>query len=182
MRISLDTSIRRLGLVLATATVFGVVLASSALAETPPAASFYTPQQLEAMSARWAAEGRYTPQQLKTMRATWDAKALLLASQLRPAASFYTPQQLEAMSARWAAEGRYTPQQLRAMRATWDAKALLLASQHPGVSAQVSPGGFDWGDFGIGAGAGIGLLLLASGLLAGAYYGRRTGVRTHPVS
>jgi hypothetical protein len=32
--------------------------------------------------------------------------------------------------------------------------------------------GFDWGDFGIGAAAMLGLVLLVSGLIAGSYYGR----------
>jgi hypothetical protein len=71
-----------------TAVVLG--LAASAIMVAPalarPAASFYTPQQLKAMSANWAAKER------------------LLGD--RPAASFYTPQQLEAMSSNWAAKGR----------------------------------------------------------------------------
>ena len=42
--------------------------------------------------------------------------------------------------------------------------------------------GFDWGDFGIGAAAMLGLVLLSGGLLAGAYFGRKSGVRPRPVS
>ena len=44
-----------------------------------------------------------------------------------------------------------------------------------------SGNGFDWGDFGIGAAAMLGLLL-SGGLLAGAYFGRKIGVRPRPVS
>jgi hypothetical protein len=40
-----------------------------------------------------------------------------------------------------------------------------------------SGSGFDWGDFGIGAAAMLGLVLLGGGLLAGTYLGRRTGAR-----
>ena len=45
-----------------------------------------------------------------------------------------------------------------------------------------SGNGFDWGDFGIGAAAMLGLVLLSGGLLAGAYFGRKIGVRPRPVS
>ena len=45
-----------------------------------------------------------------------------------------------------------------------------------------SGNGFDWGDFGIGAAAMLGLVLLSVGLLAGAYFGRKIGVRPRSVS
>lgn len=45
-----------------------------------------------------------------------------------------------------------------------------------------SGNGFDWGDFGIGAAAMLGLVLLSGGLLAGAYFGRKMGVRPRPVT
>jgi hypothetical protein len=50
-----------------------------------------------------------------------------------------------------------------------------------GRSANAS-GGIDWADFGIGAGAMLGLVLLSGGLLAGAYFGRKIGVRPRSVS
>jgi hypothetical protein len=45
-----------------------------------------------------------------------------------------------------------------------------------------SGNGFDWGDFGIGAAAMLGLVLLSGGLLAGAYFGRKITVRARPVT
>ena len=42
-------------------------------------------------------------------------------------------------------------------------------------------GGFDWGDFGIGAGAMLGLVMLAGGIAAGLHYSRRT-VRPRTIS
>ena len=45
-----------------------------------------------------------------------------------------------------------------------------------------SGNGFGWGDFGIGAAAMLGLVLLSVGLLAGAYSGRKIGVRPRSVS
>ena len=44
-----------------------------------------------------------------------------------------------------------------------------------------SGNGFEWGYFGIGAAAMLGLMLLSGGLLAGAYFGRKIGVRPRPV-
>jgi hypothetical protein len=45
-----------------------------------------------------------------------------------------------------------------------------------------SGNGFDWGDFGIGAAAMLGLVLLSGGLLAGAYVARKIAVRPRSVS
>lgn len=47
---------------------------------------------------------------------------------------------------------------------------------------RVGADGFDWGDFGIGAAAMLGLVLLSGGLLAGAYHGRKIGVRPRTLS
>ena len=106
----------------------------------------------------------------------------------RPPASFYTPQQIQTMSQSWAARGGvftnrpaasyYTPQQLQTMSQSWAARGGLL----DGVSKPIGRNAFDWGDFGIGAAAMLGLLLLGTGLAAGAHYSRRTGVRARPVS
>ena len=46
----------------------------------------------------------------------------------------------------------------------------MLDTEQPAVSAAAR---FDWADFGIGAAAMLGLLLLTGGLLAGSRYGRR---------
>ena len=111
----------------------------------------------------------------------------------RPAASFYTKKQIQAMSQSWAAKGRlpaipnaatfYTPQQIQAMSQSWAAKARVSVAQarRPTVVRADQGGGFDWGDFGIGAAAMLGLVLLGVGLVAGAHYSRRT-MRARPVS
>ena len=71
-----------------------------------------------------------------------------------------------------------------AASANWAAKAKLLdVNRRPVYQTPVTSGGsssFDWADFGIGAGAMLGVLLLATGLLAGAHYGRKSGVRPRP--
>jgi hypothetical protein len=43
----------------------------------------------------------------------------------------------------------------------------------PVVQANSGSSGFDWGDFGIGAGATLGLVMLAGGIAAGLHYSRR---------
>ena len=54
-----------------------------------------------------------------------------------------------------------------------------LAAEPPRVT--VSPA-FDWSDFGIGAGAMLGFVLLAGGILAGIHYGRKPSAPPHTVS
>ena len=199
MNVSLHTTIKRTGLALVMATTLVAVAVGSALAVDRPAASFYTKQQLQTMSQSWAARARfererdrpaasfYTPQQLKTMSDSWAARARYERERDRPAASFYTPQQLQTMSQSWAARARYerdrpaasfyTPQQLHTMSESWAARGGVF-SYHPAPrSSAVVPasrGGLDWGDFGIGAAAMLGLLL-AGGLLAGAHFSRKSG-------
>ena len=93
------------------------------------------------------------------------------------------------MSDSWAARGRrpherarvsyYLPQQIETMSQGWAARAGLL----PSDSGVVTTGrdGIDWGDFGIGAAAMLGLVLLGGGLVAGAHYIRRD-VRAQPAA
>ena len=100
------------------------------------------------------------------MSANWAAKGRLLGSP--DAASFYTRDQLQAMSANWAAKGRLLG------NADWAAKARQLGESSP--ASVGSSGRFDWSDFGAGAGAMLGAVLLAAGLGAAIHYGRRGGV------
>jgi hypothetical protein len=169
MNISLDIIIRRVGLALAVGAGSIAVFAGSAAAaaDDRPAASYYTPQQLEAISQSWAARGGVFVD--------------------RPAASFYTPQQLEAISESWAARGGvfdrpaasfYTPQQLEAISESWAARGTASVP----VASQATGGGLDWSDFGLGAGAMLGLVLLAGGLAAGAHFARKSRLHARPVS
>jgi hypothetical protein len=170
MTFSLHTTIRRSGLVLVAATGLATILAGSALAGNRPAASFYTKAQLETISQSWAARGGvftnrpaasyYTPAQLETISQSWAARGGVFTN--RPAASYYTPAQLETMSQSWAARGGHF-------------------AVSPGATL-TSKSGFDWGDFGIGAGAMLGLVLLAGGIAAGAHYSRKSGVGVRPAS
>jgi hypothetical protein len=104
----------------------------------------------------------------------------------RPAASFLTKKQIEAISQSWAARGGVfnnrpaasflSPAQIEVMSESWAARARHARS------AVGNQGGLDWGDFGIGAAAMLGLVLLVTGLAAGAHYSRKSGIRPRPAS
>jgi hypothetical protein len=107
----------------------------------------------------------------------------------RPAESYYTPQVLQRMSDSWAARGGllanvpsssyYLPQQIEAMSRSWAARGGLLPSS---ATSTTSRDGVDWGDFGLGAGASLGLVLLLGGIAGGLHYGRRGAVPPRTVS
>jgi hypothetical protein len=74
-----------------------------------------------------------------------------------------------------------------AASANWAAKAKLLDANGrpvPGVTVSPASGStrFNWGDFGIGVAAMLGLVLLAMGLLAVTHYRRKRSVRPRPAS
>jgi len=104
----------------------------------------------------------------------------------RPAASFLTKKQIEAISQSWAARGGVfynrpaasflSPAQIEVMSESWAARARHARS------AVGNQGGLDWGDFGMGAAAMLGLVLLVTGLAAGARYSRKSGIRLRPAS
>jgi hypothetical protein len=81
---------------------------------------------------------------------------------------------------------RMTPQAVAALVARSEALnrqyVLERTSRPTKVGEQPTGNGFDWGDFGIGAAAMLGLVLLSGGLLAAAYLGRKMGVRPRSVS
>jgi hypothetical protein len=76
-------------------------------------------------------------------------------------------------------EARPTPSELQALEIRGQAMNQLAAGQTTQVARS---SGFDWSDFGIGAGAMLGFVLLAGGIAAAVHYGRKSGVRPRPVS
>jgi hypothetical protein len=150
MTSSTHITLRRTGLVLATA-VLGAVLAGSALAGNGSGLNLPPQAAIKASSDNWA------------------AKAKLLDVNGQPRINLFVPNAaIDAASANWAAKAK-----------------LLDINGRPVHQTPVTSGGsssFDWADFGIGAGAMLGVLLLATGLLAGAHYGRKSGVRPRPTS
>ena len=151
----------RIGAVLGTIGAI-VVLAASAQAATPKPAEMSQPEyalmiRSEALNELYGnAVTRLSPQQFKEL---YQAGANRMA-----------PQEFAAFVARSEAlDRRY---------------GLDRTSQPTKVVEQPtgSGNGFGWGDFGIGAAAMLGLVLLSAGLLAGAYFGRKIGVRPRSVS
>ena len=74
-----------------------------------------------------------------------------------------------------------------AASANWAAKAKLLDINGRPVSSVTVPDasgstGLDRRDFGMGAGAMLGLVLISGGVFAGVHFGRRSTVRTRPSS
>ena len=152
MNISRSTA--RIAALLGTMVVVAAVAASAQASSSKPAAMSKAEYQAlmsrsEALNARYGnAVTRLSSQQFKSL---YEAGGDRLA-----------PQELVALVARSEAlNSRYG----------------LGATSGPGVGTEkpvVSPGAtFDWADFGIGAAAMLGLLLLAGGLIVGSRYGRR---------
>ena len=77
------------------------------------------------------------------------------------------------------AQHQPTRAELRALEIRGQGLNDLVAST-PAVDASEAST-FDWGDFGIGAGAMLGLVMLAGGIAAGIHYSRR-GVRPRTIS
>ena len=146
----------RIGAVLATVGAIAVLAASAQAATSAPAGM--TQSEYRALMIRSEALNelhgnavtRLSPQQFTGL--------------YRAGASRMAPQAFAALVARSAALNR---------------QSRLDTSQPTTVVEQPtgSGSGFDWGDFGIGAAAMLGLVVLSGGLLAGAYFGRRTAAR-----
>jgi hypothetical protein len=106
---------------------------------------------------------------IKASSANWAAKAKLLDINGQPRLDVFAPTAgINVSGANWAAKAKLL-----------DVNGRLLPQTK---LSNVSSTGFDWGDFGIGAGAMLGLLLLGTGLLAGAHYSRKSSVRPRPAS
>jgi hypothetical protein len=158
------TTIRRLGALLAVATALAALSAAPALGKDRPLSSYYKPQDLQRMSDSWAAKGGY----LRNV----------------PTSSYYTPQQIQMMSQSWAARAALSS--LATAQAALgslpsETRSALLSRVEQTPTVVSSHSSFERGDFGIGAAAMLGLMLLAGGLLAGAHYGRRS-VRARPAA
>jgi hypothetical protein len=93
------------------------------------------------------------------------------------------------------AGNRPTPAELKALEIRGQALNHLCDGSSGEISASVCgrlatgqvtqvsrSSGFDWSDFGIGAGAMLGFVLLAGGIAAGVHYGRKGSVHPRTVS
>jgi hypothetical protein len=160
--VNISQTTLRIGAVLGTIGAI-VVLAASAQAATSKPAETSQPEhralmiRSEALNKLYGnAVTRLSPQQFKRLYQTW--------------ANRMAPPEFAALVARSEALNR----QYGLDRTSQPTKVV----EQPAGSGN----GFGWGDFGIGAAAMLGLVLLCAGLLAGAYFGRKIGVRPRSVS
>jgi hypothetical protein len=152
----------RIGAVLSTIGTL-VALAASAQAATPKPVGMTQPEyralmiRSEALNKLYGnAVTRLSPRQFEGL---YQAGANLMA-----------PQEFAALVARSAALDR---------RHGLDRTSQPTKVVEPATG---SANGFDWRDFGIGAAAMLGLVLLSGGLVAGAYFGRRGAIPPRTVS
>ena len=192
---NISQTMLRIGTVLGTI----VVLASSAQAATSTPAGMSEPEyralmiRSEALNTRYGLDRSVVSAQAATTKPAGmsqpEYRALMIRSEALNtlygnAVTRLSPQQFKGFYQ--AGANLMAPQEFAALLARSEAlnrqSQLDRASQPTMVVEQPtgSGNGFDWADFGIGAAAMLGLVLLSGGLLAGVYFGRRTGVRPRP--
>ena len=159
MNLSQTTS--RIGAVLGTIGAI-VILAASAQAATSKPAEMSQPEYRALMIRSEALNKLYA-------NAVTRLSPRVFEGLYQAGANRMAPQAFAALVARSEALNR----QSRLDRTSQPTKVL----EQPTGSGN----GFDWGDFGIGAAAMLGLVLLSGGL-AGAYFGRKIGARPRPVT
>ena len=147
----------RIGAVLATVGAIAVLAASAQAATSAPAGM--TQSEYRALMIRSEALNELHGNAV-TRLSPQEFMGLYQAGGNRMA-----PQALAALVARSAALNRQS-------RLDRTSRPTTVVEQPTG-----SGNGFDWGDFGIGAAAMLGLVVLGAGLLAGTYFGRRAGAR-----
>jgi hypothetical protein len=157
MNISRTTA--RIAALLGTMVVVVAVAASAQASSSKPAAMSKAEYRAlmsrsEALNARYGnAVTRLSPQQFKALYAAGGDR-------LAPQELLALVARSEALNRRYGLGGTTGSTQ----------SSRVLDSQKPVGSAAAT---FDWGDFGIGAAAMLGVLLLTGGLIAGSRYGRR---------
>lgn len=92
-----------------------------------------------------------------------------------------TPAQLRALEIRGQALNQACLDSTQS-RAAFGALCTYTATGTQPTRVEPSSRGFDWSDFGIGAGAMFGLALLLGGTAAAVHYGRRTSVQPQAAS
>ena len=126
-----------------TAAVVMVVAVGTANAGSTPQGLKADGLRLQAMADRYQQMRGTTPAGIAADGLR--LQAIARAYQNRPAASYYTPQALQAMGQRWT--------------------ALAQSFRQAQLSNVSQPGSFRWGDAGIGAAGGLGLVACAALLI-----------------
>jgi hypothetical protein len=157
-------------ILLVTAIAAAVAVAPVALAANP------TPAEVKALEIRGQALTQACVDPTHS-RETFRALCTYTGAQDQP-----TPAELNALEIRGQAlnqaclDPTHSRDAFRALCTYTDARSQAARAD---VS---SSSGFDWGDFGIGAGAMLGFALLFGGAAAAVYYGRRSSARPQAAS
>jgi hypothetical protein len=157
-------------------TIFLVTAVAAAVAVAPVAlAGSPTPAELKALEIRGQALNQACLDPTQS-RAAFRAMCTYTGAQNQP-----TPAELKALEIRGQAltqaclDPTHSPAAFRAL-------CTYTGTLTQPTRVEASSSGFDWADFGIGAGAMLGLALLLGGTAAAVHYGRRSSARPRTVS
>jgi hypothetical protein len=149
-------------------TIFFVAAVAAAISVTPIAlASGPSPAELKALEIRGQALNQACLEPAQS-RAAFQALCTSTGAQNQP-----TPAELKALEIRGEAlnQACLDPAQ---SRSAFRALCTYTGAHTQPTRIAASSSGFDWGDFGAGAGAMLGLALLLGGAAAAVHYGRRS--------
>jgi hypothetical protein len=156
--------------------IFFVTGVAVAIAVTPVAlASSPSPAELKALEIRGQALNQACLDPTQS-RAAFRALCTNTGAQNQP-----TPAELKALGIRGQALNQACLDPTHS-RAAFSALCTYTGTQAQQTRVEASSSGVDWADFGIGAGAMLGLALLLGGTAAAVHYGRRSSVQPRTVS
>ena len=151
-------------------TIFFVTAVAVAIAIMPVAlASSPSPAELKALEIRGQALNQACLDPTQS-RAAFRALCTYIGAQNQP-----TPAELRALEIRGQALNQACLDPTHSL-AAFRALCTYTGTQTQPTRVEASSSGFDWGDFGIGAGAMLGFALLLGGTAAGLLFGRRGAV------
>lgn len=157
-------------------TIFLVTAVAAAVAVAPVAlAGNPSPAEVKALEIRGQALNQACLDPTQS-RAAFRAVCTSTGAQNQP-----TPAELKALEIRSQAINQACLDPTHS-RAAFGALCTYTGTQARPTRVEASSSGFDWGDFGIGAGAMLGLALLLGGTTAAVHYGRRSSVQPRTVS
>jgi hypothetical protein len=159
-------------------TIFLVTSVAAAIAAAPVAlAGNPTPAELKALETRGQALNEQC-MDLTLSREAYRALCGNVGAQQQPTRAELRGLEIRGQALNRLCDGRNVVS-LAGFRAVCGGGAQLVTIAAPEVP---SSSRFDWGDFGLGAGAALGLALLFGGIAAAVHYGRRSSVQPRTVS
>ena len=159
-------------------TIFFVAAVAVAIAVAPVAlAGNPTPAELKALEIRGQALNERCDNPALS-REVFRALCGDAGAQSQPTRAELNALELRGQALNHLCDGRNVVS-VSGYRAVCGGGTRLVTLATPGAPGR---SGFDWNDFGIGAGAMLGLVLLSGGIAAAFHYGRRSSVRPQTVA